>query len=173
MKKGFDTARIRECFQVLRKSSMILHGYFILGSIGESVEEMRQTLPFARELGLDSIAISLLRTSPLLRLEETRGVESRIPNRPNGKIYSAQCSVDDLRKLRREIYRGFFTPAHLVRIARKGVRNGALRFLPTVLPQLPRLAWRAVRSSRQHARRRRARRGHEVMSVISAGKETR
>ena len=38
MRKGFNTAKIREYFAVLRNRPMILNGYFILGNIGESVE---------------------------------------------------------------------------------------------------------------------------------------
>lgn len=65
MKKGFDIKRIRKYFEVLRDSSMIIHGYFILGNIGESVEEMLRIPSFAHELGLDTIAISTLRQSLL------------------------------------------------------------------------------------------------------------
>ena len=50
MRKGFNTAKIREYLSVLRDRKMMLHGYFILGNIGESVEEMMQMGPFAHEL---------------------------------------------------------------------------------------------------------------------------
>jgi radical SAM superfamily enzyme YgiQ (UPF0313 family) len=156
MRKGFDTTRIRECFKVLGQSSMILNGYFILGCIGESVEEMLQIVPFSRELGLDSIAISILRSSPYSGLD---GLVAESPGyhiAPNGKIYSDHCSVKQLRNLRHRVYREFFTPGQLIRIARKGIRHGALRFLPRVLPQLPSLAWSVARNYRAHAKRRRA-----------------
>ncbi|MHC4253281.1 MAG: B12-binding domain-containing radical SAM protein, partial [Planctomycetota bacterium] len=61
MRKGFDTKRLREHFRVLRKTRMILHGYFIIGSIGETEEEMLEIAPFARELGLDSLGLCILR----------------------------------------------------------------------------------------------------------------
>ena len=61
MKKGFDTAKLRELFRVLGKSKMLLFGYFIVGNIGETEEEMLQIAPFARELGLDIIQLTMLR----------------------------------------------------------------------------------------------------------------
>jgi len=157
MRKGFDTARIRQCFNVLGQSSMILNGYFILGCIGESVQEMLQIVPFSRELGLDSIAISILRSSPYSGLDELVTESPGYHIALNGKIYSDHCSVRELRDLRRRIYREFFTPGQLFRIARKGIRHGVLRFLPRVLPRLPRLAWSVAANYREHSQRRRAR----------------
>ena len=156
MRKGFDTARIRECFEVLGQSSMVLNGYFILGYIGESVEEMLQIVPFSRELGLDSIALSILRSSPYSGLDELVAESPGYHIALNGKIYSDHCSVKELRNLRHRIYREFFTPGQLIRIARKGIRHGVLRFLPRVLPQLPSLAWSVMRNYRVHAQRQRA-----------------
>ena len=156
MRKGFDTARIRECFKVLGQSSIILNEYFILGNIGESVEEMLQIIPFSRELGLDSIAISILRSSPYSGLDELVAESPGYHIAHNGKIYSDHCSLKELRDLHHRIYREFYTPGQLFRIARKGIRHGALRFLPHVLPQLPRLVWSTARNYREHQRRRRA-----------------
>jgi len=156
MKKGFDTSRIRDCFKVLSQSSMILNGYFILGNIGESVEEMLQIVPFSRELGLDSIAISILRSSPYSGLDELVAESPGYHIGHNGKIYSDHCSVKKLRDLHHRIYREFYTAGQLSRIARKGIRNGALKFLPRVLPRLPRLAWSVTRNYAEHAQRRKA-----------------
>ncbi|MHC4779124.1 MAG: B12-binding domain-containing radical SAM protein, partial [Planctomycetota bacterium] len=39
LSKGFDTAKAREAFEVLRKSNMMTGGYFIVGLIGETKEE--------------------------------------------------------------------------------------------------------------------------------------
>jgi anaerobic magnesium-protoporphyrin IX monomethyl ester cyclase len=156
MRKGFDTARIRECFKVLGQSSMILNGYFILGNIGESVEEMLQIIPFSRELGLDSIAISILRSSPYSGLDELVAESPGYHIAHNGKIYSDHCSLKELRDLHHRIYREFYTPSQLFRIARKGIRHGALRFLPQALLQLPGLTWSIASNYRQHQRRRRA-----------------
>jgi radical SAM superfamily enzyme YgiQ (UPF0313 family) len=157
MRKGFDTARIRQCFNALGESSMILNGYFILGCIGESVEEMLQIVPFSRELKLDTIAISILRSSPYSGLDELVAENPSYHIAPNGKIYSDHCSVRELRDLRHRIYREFFTPDQLFRISRKGIRHGVLTYLPQTLPRLPRLAWSVAANYRKHSQRRRAR----------------
>ena len=161
MRKGFDTARIRDCFKVLRRSSMVLHGYFILGNIGENLDDMLQITPFAHELGLDTIALSTLRSSP------HSGLDALVDRNPgyhiaaNGKVYSDDHSVRELKELRRRIYREFFTVGQAVRFARKVIRNGGLRFLPVLLPHLPRIAWDVTRSVRRRTRRRARRRALE------------
>ncbi|MBN2377296.1 MAG: radical SAM protein [Sedimentisphaerales bacterium] len=165
MRKGFDIARIREYCKVLSKSSMILHGYFILGNIGETVEEMRQISSFAQELGLDSISLSTLHVSPYSGLDELVSNNPGYHIAPNGKIYSDHCSVQELRQLRRQIYRDFFTFNQILRIVRKWVRNGALNILPVLLIRGPKLAWRMAKQARKRKRRRAERKARRASLV--------
>jgi len=162
MRKGFDTARIRQYCQVLRRSRMILHGYFILGCIGESVEDMLQIAPFAHEIGIDTLGLSALRYSPYSGLDELVASTPGYHIAPGGKVYSDHCPADALRRLRRRIRHEFYTPGQIVHIAGKGMLNNAASFLPDVLPNLPRLAAASIahawRRSRRRARKRRARR---------------
>ena len=162
MQKGFNVARIREYFQVLRHSRMILHGYFILGCIGESVDDMLRIAPFAHELGLDTIALSTLRSSPYSGLDELVANSPGYHIAPNGKVYSDHCSVGEIRRLRRRIYAQFYTRAQVLRIARKGLQNDAMSFLGQALPHLPAIATASVahawRKSRRRARKAAARR---------------
>jgi radical SAM superfamily enzyme YgiQ (UPF0313 family) len=155
MRKGFTTKTIREHFDVLRHSSMILHGYFILGNIGESVEEMEEIVPFARELGVDTIAISTLRNSPFSGLdylvESTPGFQIA----PNGKIYSDEYSVQDLRLLRRKLYRRFYSSGQMLNLTRKVIGLGALGLLPRTLLHLPKVVRRTLSENLRRARRRR------------------
>ncbi len=62
MGKGFTIAQVRQRFQVLRKSKMVINAYFIVGNIGETEEQMFSTASFARSLGVDLIHVSRLRT---------------------------------------------------------------------------------------------------------------
>ncbi len=151
MGKGFDTQQIREYFKVLRKSSMILHGYFILGNIGESIEEMLQISTFAHELGLDTIAISTLRVSPHSGLEELVAGNPGYKIAHNGKVYSDQCSCKELRQLRRRIYREFYSARQVLHLLRKGVANDALCLLPGVLLRLPKIIMALVRRKGKHS----------------------
>jgi anaerobic magnesium-protoporphyrin IX monomethyl ester cyclase len=155
MQKGFDTAQIRKYFQVLNKSKMLLHGYFIMGNIGESRQDMEVILPFARDLGLDTIALSTLRVSPHSGLDELVAANPGYHVGSGGKVFSDECSVKDLRNLRRQINRKFYNASQIFRIARKGWQHGFLRFLPGSLPRLPGIAWRVV--AHQHRRNKRRR----------------
>ena len=159
MRKGFDVARIRKHFEVLRHSCMFLHGYFILGCIGESTDDMLQIAPFAHELGLDTIALSVLRSSPHSGLDELVANSPGYHVAPNGKIYSDECSVAQLGDLRKRIYRQFYTPGQIARVGIKGIRNNALSFLPGFMPRLPQVTVAALshawRKARHRARKRR------------------
>jgi len=153
MQKGFDTAQIRRYCQVLNQSKILLHGYFIMGNIGESRQDMEAILPFARDLGLDTIALSTLRVSPHSGLDELVAANPGYHVDPKGKVFSEECSVKDLRDLRRWLYRKFYNAGQILRIARKGRQNRLAHFLPGLLPRLPGLAWQAT--THLYKRRRR------------------
>ncbi len=152
MHKGFNTAGIRECFKVLRRSSMLLNGYFILGNIGETKEEMLEISSFSHELGLDFIALSTLRFSPYSGLDELVANSPGYHIAPNGKVYSDQCSISELRQLRRQIHRDFYNTKLILRLTYKAIRNGALQFIPGLLLRLPKIAWLITKHKRKKAR---------------------
>ncbi len=127
MRKGFNTAKIREYFEVLRESSMLLHGYFIVGNIGESIAEMEQILPFARELGLDTVNLTLLRNSPYSGLDEIVAQNPDYHVTPTGKIYSDHCSIEELKQLRRKLSKEFYSKRQFLRILNKMRRSGLLK----------------------------------------------
>jgi hypothetical protein len=139
---------------VLNQSSMLLHGYFILGNFGESLDEMRQILPFARELGLDTIGVSMLRAGAHSGLDELVAANPGYHVAPSGKVFSDACPLSELRKVRRQINRGFYDAAQIYRIFRKGLRNGAMGFLPGLLPRLPGIAWHVGMHLHRRAKRR-------------------
>jgi radical SAM superfamily enzyme YgiQ (UPF0313 family) len=160
MRKGFDVARIREYFKVLRHSRMILHGYFILGCVGESVDDMLGIAPFAHELGLDTLGLSGLRHSLHSGLDELIASSPGYHIASSGKVYSDHCSLAELRRVRRRIHLQFYTPAQIARVARKGLQARAVSFMPGILPYLPKIAVNLMmyfwHRSRRRARKRRA-----------------
>jgi radical SAM superfamily enzyme YgiQ (UPF0313 family) len=127
MRKGFNTAKIREYFDVLRRRSLLLHGYFIVGNIGESVAEMKQIVPFARELGLDTVNLSLLRNSPHSGLDKLVAQNPDYHFTPTGKIYSDHCSIEELKQLRHNLSKEFYTKRQHLRILNKMRRTGLLK----------------------------------------------
>jgi len=158
MRKGFNTAQIREYFKVLRDRAMILHGYFILGNIGESVEEMKRIVPFAHEVCVDTLGLSMLRVSRYSGLEELVDSSPGYHIAESGKVYSDHCSIKELRELRRRLNRDFYNVPQVLRVLRKASRIGAAEFLPRLLLHLPRFAWRLTMHYRGRAKRRAKRR---------------
>jgi len=124
LNKGYTTAQLREYFKVLRKYDIYYHGYFIIGNIGETEEEMLEIPEFADELGLDSISYMKLRALKFTAIkdivEETPGYYTT----SRGFVYSDRYTMDDLRRIGRMIRHEFYTPKHLVMALRKFVRIG-------------------------------------------------
>jgi radical SAM superfamily enzyme YgiQ (UPF0313 family) len=122
MGKGFNTEQIRQRFEVLRKSSMVINAYFIAGNIGETRAEMLEIAPFARSLGVDLIHVSRLRNEPY------SGVSDLVKNTPGyhindeGFIYSDDCSAEEIAGIRKQIDREFHSPWHIARVVTKIIR---------------------------------------------------
>jgi len=135
MRKGFNTAKIREYFRVLRRSRMILHGYFIIGNIGETEREMLAVSRFAHELGVDSLGLCILRDSPHSGMAELVAASPGYHIDANRRVYSDMYSSQFLRRLRRRINREFYTPGHVLHVLNKGLRNRLLT--PRMLARLP------------------------------------
>ena len=53
IKKGITLEAVRETFKLVRKTNLILHATFMLGSPGETKEEIQQTIEFAKEINPD------------------------------------------------------------------------------------------------------------------------
>ena len=50
MKKNITTSKIRQCVSMIHSAGIDMAGFFILGFPGETVQTIRQTIAFAREL---------------------------------------------------------------------------------------------------------------------------
>ena len=119
MGKGFTTEQIRQRFEVLRKSKMVINAYFIVGNIGETEEQMLSTASFARSIGVDMIHVSRLRSEPYSGLkeivEQTPGYHIDVA----GFVFSDDYSSQHIADLRKQIDRQFHTPMHVVGVVRK------------------------------------------------------
>jgi radical SAM superfamily enzyme YgiQ (UPF0313 family) len=142
MRKGFDTRRLREYFRVLRKTRMILHGYFIIGNIGETEEEMLAIGPFARELGLDTVSLCRLRSERYSGIEELVAASPGYHVAPDGKVYSDEYPPERLTRIRNRIYTSFYRPGQILHVLGKLFRNGLLT--PGMLTKLPAFLVRGV-----------------------------
>ncbi len=122
MGKGFTIEQVRRRFEVLRKSTMVLNAYFIVGNIGETEEQMLSTAPFARSLGVDLIHVSRLRSEPHSGLQELIDQTPDYHIDAGGFVYSDRYSSAHIAGLRKQIDRWFHTPLHVARVVLKLIR---------------------------------------------------
>ena len=122
MGKGFNTEIVRQRFDVLRKSKMIINAYFIVGNLGETEEQMLSTASFARSIGADLIHVSRLRLEPHSGLGE---LVARTPGYhidDGGFVYSDSYSAQHIAGLRKTIDARFHSPLHVARVLLKLLR---------------------------------------------------
>ncbi|MBW1700509.1 MAG: B12-binding domain-containing radical SAM protein [Deltaproteobacteria bacterium] len=120
MNKGFTVAKIREYFEVLKKFNFIYHCYFILGNIGETKDEILDIIKLSRELGMDTLGLSILRASKYSPIKEiVKQLDDYHIEEDSGKVYSDMLSIDELQQIRRDIYSSFFTIQVILRILKK------------------------------------------------------
>jgi len=122
MGKGFTIEQVRERFQVLRKSKMVINAYFIVGNIGETEEQMLSTASFARSIGVDLIHVSRLRNEPYSGLSELVAQTPGYHIGADGSVYSDAYSADHIANLRKRIDRRFHTPLQVARVVIKLAR---------------------------------------------------
>ena len=143
MGKGFTIAQVRERFEVLRKSKMVINAYFIVGNMGETEEEMLSTASFARSLGVDLIHVSRLRNEPYSGLSELVAQTPGYHIGPDGSVYSDAYSAKHIAELRKQIDRRFHSPLQIARVVFKltrilnwRVKAKALLTIPVFLASL-------------------------------------
>jgi anaerobic magnesium-protoporphyrin IX monomethyl ester cyclase len=137
MAKGVTIAQLRERFAVLRKSSMIINAYFIVGNIGETEEQMLSTASFARSLGVDLIHVSRLRNEPYSGLSDLVADLPGYHIDAEGFVYSDALSSADIADLRKRIDRQFYRPWHVVRVVLKLLRGLNWRVLVKMAGTIP------------------------------------
>lgn len=167
MGKGFNIAQIRKYFEELSKTNMILHGYFILGNIGESRSDMEQIVPFARELRLDTIALSTLRVAPYSGLDDLVKANPDYHIAPDGKVFSDECSAKFLHAFRRQKYKEFYIMSQILRTINKSIRLGVFIFVPSVISRLPVFLVNIIRHRIRRAKRRMEKRARLAVNQSS------
>jgi radical SAM superfamily enzyme YgiQ (UPF0313 family) len=143
MGKGFSVEQLRQWFEVLRRSKMIINAYFIVGNIGETEEQMLSTARFARSIGVDLIHVSRLRSEPYSGLRELVEQTPGYHIDAEGFIYSDAYSAQHIANLRKRIDRRFYSFLHvsgvvikLARVLNWRVKARALLMLPIFLTLL-------------------------------------
>jgi radical SAM superfamily enzyme YgiQ (UPF0313 family) len=137
MGKGVTIAQIRQRFAVLRKSTMIINAYFIVGNIGETEPQMLSIASFARSIGVDLIHVSRLRSEPYSGLSE---LVERTPDchvDAKGFVYSDSYSSRHIANLRKRIDRQFYSPLQVARVVLKLLRVAERRVMAKAARSIP------------------------------------
>ncbi len=122
MGKGFNVKQVRQQFEVIRKSKMIISAYFIVGNIGETEEQMLSTAHFAQSIGVDLIQVSRLRNMPYSGLTELVERTPAYHIDDEGFVYSDDYSSQHIANLRKRIDKQFHSPLHAGRVVFKMLR---------------------------------------------------
>jgi len=129
MNKGFSIARVKEYFDVLKHFNFIYHCYFIIGNIGETKDEMLGIAKFARELGADTLGLSVLRAT---KYSPLKGMVAELDDyhidQESGKVYSDKIPLQELQQIRRGVNASFFTIPVILRILKKLIKHRLLTF---------------------------------------------
>jgi anaerobic magnesium-protoporphyrin IX monomethyl ester cyclase len=146
--KGITQQEVRDAFAVLTQYDFYLHGYFIYGNLGETIEEMLYIPKFAKEIKLDSISFQKLRVEKFSALKE---VVEEMPgyyfNRIGGSVYSDRYGRKELRQIRNRIRSEFYDLPQVVHIIRKARQIGLVsgRDLANAFLKLPLLMYGLAR----------------------------
>jgi len=129
MNKGFTTAKVREYFEVLKHFNFIYHGYFIIGNIGETKDEMLNIAKFAQELGVDTLGLSVLRAA---KYSPLKGMVAELDDyhieEGSGKVYSDMIPLQELQQIRRDVSASFLTIPVILRVLKKLIKHRLLTF---------------------------------------------
>jgi len=126
LRKGFNRKQLEDAFKVFAKFKILTHGYFIIGNPGETKEEMLDIGVFSKKIGLYSIGVSNLRcasTTPLY--SEIMNLDGYHIDKKE-RVYSEKYSVKDIKKIRKSIYKFFYTPSTFRKIFLFFVGNNLL-----------------------------------------------
>jgi anaerobic magnesium-protoporphyrin IX monomethyl ester cyclase len=132
MQKGFDTALAEKAFAEIRKVNFFIHGYFIVGCIGENEPEMMEMAPFAKRLKLDTINLSLLRTEKYSPLNELIANSRGYYVGEENMVCSEEYPLKVLRNIRHRIGRSYYTLPTIMRIAKKIINSRIISFFYVV-----------------------------------------
>lgn len=123
LNKGFTVREIREAFKVLRRFNIISHGFFIIGNVGETEDDMLYISRFAREIGIDSLSLSHLRVERYSPMRDLIMNSEGYHIANNTKVYSDRYPLDKLKQITRRINTEFYSTPQMLKVLKKLIIN--------------------------------------------------
>lgn len=124
MKKGFTVRDAREAFKVFRNFDFFYLGYFIIGYMGETKNEMLEISGFAKDLGLSFIGATCLKAFKHSRIREVIEKTPGYHIGPEEIVYSDAFSAEESERIRESILKEFYSPLQFLKIVRKFFFSG-------------------------------------------------
>jgi radical SAM superfamily enzyme YgiQ (UPF0313 family) len=133
LNKGLTRRTIEKAFAKIRHVPMFFVSNFIIGSVGESREQMLEIPDFARSIGLDSVMIHPLRCrGPEPLTAKVLASPGYYIDPESKRVYSDALSAAEIQRIARQIKREFWTPQQTLK--------SALKFNRLVRPNLVSMA---------------------------------
>ena len=133
LRKDVSLDKVRAAFSATRSAGIRPLAYIILGAPGESLDEVRHTIRFVREIGADYVQFSSLVAFPGTPLFEQYGDRpgADVRNPVDGDVHRKTVTdlpPEELGALMRDAWRSFYLrPEPMARLARDAVASGSLR----------------------------------------------
>ncbi|MBN2460513.1 MAG: radical SAM protein [Candidatus Cloacimonetes bacterium] len=122
LRKGTTVAQIRNAFNITKKAGIETVAYFIIGSPGEKLNHLRDTLALARELNADFTNFSIMTVYPGTELYQ-RALANKIIDRDLWREYAIKPDRD----FQLPLWEENFTRKELLKIQAKAYRIVYLR----------------------------------------------
>jgi len=127
MKKGTTLSKIKRAFELCRKVGIKTQAFFLFGIPGETPQDIKETIEFAKKLRPDSAQFAVVIPHPGTDLYEICEREGWLKHNSwedfsacNSLIGTPQLSRADVERARIRAYRKFyFRPAYILRTALK------------------------------------------------------
>ncbi|MDO8646856.1 MAG: radical SAM protein [Candidatus Diapherotrites archaeon] len=126
IKKGINLEQAVNAFKWAKQAGLITDAYFMIGIPGETKEQMRETINFAKKLDLDVVNFSITRPMPKTEMMEIALRQGSISAKDwddydfSAKpIYHTDAwNMEELRALQKQAYRSFyFRPSFVLKQA--------------------------------------------------------
>ncbi len=117
LKKGITVEQVKKAVETTKKAGIRIIGYFMLGIPGETEEEIKQTIKFAKELDIDFAQFAIATAYPGTELYEIAKAQNKITSDWSKSIYAlggkplvglSDVSIDKLYGYMKKAYRSFY-----------------------------------------------------------------
>jgi anaerobic magnesium-protoporphyrin IX monomethyl ester cyclase len=130
LRKDIEVGQARSAFAATRQAGLRSLAYMILGAPGETIDDVRRSIDFCREIGADYVQFSSLVAMPGTPLYAHRRSEASVYNPLDSDLSRetmTDLSQEALDLLLRQAWSGFYLrPRPLARLARDAWASGSI-----------------------------------------------